>query len=549
MKKIIQLIITTLICVNLNYAQSNLSEIEKIASTGKIWGFLKYYHPQVADGKYNWDEKLFDLIPKVRNSKNKEEFSQIFIDLIDDLGEVDKCISCGIKNEVHYFDKNFDLRWIENDIFFNMQLIDKLKNIEVNRHQGEKYYVSTEKNVGNIKITNENDYKNFDWRNEQLRLLTLLRYWNIVEYFSPYKYQTDLNWDEILLKMIPKFLNAKTEKDFHLAMLELVISLDDSHNYLTTNFTREYFGNKFIPSEVKIIDDKAVVNWFYSDSLAKVNDLKIGDVISKVNGKTISSLFKEKKKYVQGSNLNVKKAFFTQYSIFNGSTDSVTIEYNRENELYSKTIGRYQMKYFDFNWPEVDKFKILENNIGYINLEELKIDDVSAAMEHISNTGALIIDIRGYPNGTLYALSKYLSSKENEFFKVTYPDLNYPGKFIWRSGRKCGAKGELKYKGKVILLVNELTQSHAEFTTMCLQTSDNVTTIGSQTSGADGNVSKFKLVGGFYTQISGIGIFYPDRTETQRKGVKIDIKVNPTIKGIKLGKDEVLDRAIQLAIE
>ena len=57
------------------------------------------------------------------------------------------------------------------------------------------------------------------------------------------------------------------------------------------------------------------------------------------------------------------------------------------------------------------------------------------------------------------------------------------------------------------------------------------------------------MVGGFKTKISGVGIFYPDGTETQRKGVKIDIEVKPTIRRIVEGRDEVLDRAIEFVNE
>ena len=160
-------------------------------------------------------------------------------------------------------------------------------------------------------------------------------------------------------------------------------------------------------------------------------------------------------------------------------------------------------------------------------------------MEALKDTKAIILDIRNYPNGTLFSMVNYITSQRNDFYKVTFPDLNYPGKFIW-------GNGALKYKGKVVLLVNKKSQSHAEFTIMCLQKGDNVTTIGSQTSGADGNVSRIEMVGGFKTAISGIGIFYPDNTKTQRKGVKIDIKITLTIQGIINGKDKVLDKGIEL---
>ena len=95
-------------------------------------------------------------------------------------------------------------------------------------------------------------------------------------------------------------------------------------------------------------------------------------------------------------------------------------------------------------------------------------------------------------------------------------------------------------------MVNELTQSSAEYNTMALRAGDNTTVIGSTTAGADGNVSSILLPGNIRTMISGIGVFYPDRTETQRVGIVPDVEVKPTIEGIKKGKDEILEKAIEL---
>ncbi len=70
--------------------------------------------------------------------------------------------------------------------------------------------------------------------------------------------------------------------------------------------------------------------------------------------------------------------------------------------------------------------------------------------------------------------------------------------------------------------------------------------IGSTTAGADGNVSPIIFPGNIRTMISGIGVYYPDGTETQRVGIIPDIEVKPTIKGIKEGKDKVLEKAIEI---
>jgi len=81
---------------------------------------------------------------------------------------------------------------------------------------------------------------------------------------------------------------------------------------------------------------------------------------------------------------------------------------------------------------------------------------------------------------------------------------------------------------------------------MAFRAVSNSKIVGSTTAGADGNVSVILLPGGLRTSISGIGVYYPDGTETQRVGIIPDIIVKPTIKGIKEGKDEVLDKALEL---
>ena len=111
----------------------------------------------------------------------------------------------------------------------------------------------------------------------------------------------------------------------------------------------------------------------------------------------------------------------------------------------------------------------------------------------------------------------------------------------------CSSKNKTPYKGKVILLFNEESQSHAEFTLMALQTASNVIGIGSQTAGADGNVSLITFPGDCKAYMTGIGVYYPDNRETQRVGIIPDIEVKPTIEGLKLKKDEVLDKAIEEA--
>ena len=105
------------------------------------------------------------------------------------------------------------------------------------------------------------------------------------------------------------------------------------------------------------------------------------------------------------------------------------------------------------------------------------------------------------------------------------------------------------YLGKIVILVNETTVSRAEFVAMALQTAPHATVIGSQTAGADGNVSQLVLPGGIRTSFSGLGVFYPDGRETQHVGIVPDIKARPTVMGLQREEDEVLARAIRFLTE
>ena len=80
---------------------------------------------------------------------------------------------------------------------------------------------------------------------------------------------------------------------------------------------------------------------------------------------------------------------------------------------------------------------------------------------------------------------------------------------------------------------------------MVLQTIPGCITIGSQTAGADGIVTYIPMGNGLTISYSGYGVYYPDKTQTQRVGVKIDIPVKKTFEAIKNNRDEILERALQ----
>ena len=471
-------------------------KIDNLYELAKTWGRLKYNHPKIAQGEYNFDYELFRILPIINSSKFKIELSNW-------------------ENSFGEFEKQ------------------KLKN---------HYYVGYNSSATNPVFKNEEVYSEMNWEDDGYRLLALFRYWNMIDYFYPYKHLIDNNWDIVLKKNIPKFLASNDELSYKLAIMQLVREIQDSHAVVFSKglgeIIEEYFGKNIAPLRIKIIDNKVVVTGI----LEKVNTkIKVGDIITKINGTDIQEIINQKKQYIAASNQVVElKSLCYKLLRTNDETLFLTIKNKTIKINCSPRVS------VDFSKKDIPSHKEIDPNIGYIYPESLKKDEIYKIMDKFLNKKGIIIDLRCYPSDFIvFRLGEYLMSKPQELVKFSSGAINTPGEFKFSLPVKVGKDNLNYYKGTVAILVNESTQSNAEYTAMALQVAPHAKIIGSQTAGADGDVSEIYLPGNIKTLISGVGVYYPDGKTTQRIGIIPDIKVCQTIKGIKKGQDEVLDRAIK----
>jgi hypothetical protein len=191
---------------------------------------------------------------------------------------------------------------------------------------------------------------------------------------------------------------------------------------------------------------------------------------------------------------------------------------------------------------------MLSDSVAYLRISTAQALNAAEYIRQAGDAAVLVIDCRNYPNEHLvFALGGHLVAASVPFARVTRGDPTNPGAFLW-SDPEVHMPREPRFKGKVVILVDEATQSAAEYTAMAFRAAPNAVVVGSTTAGADGNVSRIPLPGGVQGMISGIGVFYPDRKPTQRVGIVPDLVVRPTIEGIRAGGDEVLNAGISHAL-
>ena len=527
--------------------EQTLSKVERLYLTCKVWGFLKYYHPKIGTGVYNWDDKLLGVLKNTSNITTYEQLNTYMYRWIYAIGPRKPCVSCKKRNPDPYFLKNFDLSWTQGKDF-SEELRKTFKDIETNRFEGDHHYIGKGK-TGQFEPKNEEPQYDLSWADEHQRLLPLFRFWNYVEYFYPYKYQTDQDWDEVLREMIATFLEVNSKLEFHQAMLEMVVKLDDSQAGLVTPTLDKWPYYNYLPVRIEMIEGQAVVTEIIDVEKARSEDLQLGDVITSINGQSVQNLHESQSKYIWGSNEAVKERSIF-YTLFMGMQESPEVTIQRAGLTNTKKLNLFHYSEISYGKSEPkEKWSFLHDSIGYVNMGELRTADVEQMMSEMMDASVIIIDIRNQPKGTYKAIAKYLLPSKTSFAVFTKPDFSYPGKFIWDGERSCGEENPDFFKGKVILLVDENTQNHAELSCMCLQSAPNVVTIGSQTAGTNGPQSKLSIYGKYYSSFTGTGVFYYDEKEVQRVGIAPDIYVDKTISSAQAGEDDVLLKAMEVAKE
>jgi hypothetical protein len=534
-----------------NITISNLTpaKIEDLAILGKVWGFLKYYHPVIAKGDYNWDYELFRILPKVLESQSYKERNEILSKWILSLGEV--TIETHDKIEDSAIKITPDFSWINNSKF-GEELTKQLLAIRDAKRGNENYYLGFVQGVGNPQFNNERSYNNvLPNPDAGYRLLSLYRYWNVIQYLYPYKNLFKENWNDVLTEFLPKFINTTGELDYKLTVLALIARIHDTHANIWGNdeTLQAYKGANYAPINVKFIENQAIVTGFIKTKSGNAPELQKGDIIVRVNNKSLDKIIQEKLSITPASNYSTQLRDIAR-DLLRTNDSVLNITYKRGNSIFPLTLKCYSPKNINVyeNYYKKDTcFKFITPEIGYVYPGTIKNKYLPKIISEVQKAKGLIIDLRCYPSEFIvFSLGEYLMPDSISFVKFSNTSLNTPGLFTYNKALTVGKSNKEYFKGKVIILVNEITQSQAEYTTMALRVAPNATVVGSTTAGADGNVSQFSLPGGINTMISGIGVYYPDGKETQRIGMIPDIVIKPTIKGIKQDRDELIEKAIEL---
>lgn len=523
------------------YAELKLPEepdslqIHAIVQASRIWGFAKYHHPAFASRSINADAEYFCLLNEVLQAPDSMK-NDICLKWISGLGPY----AIRDKEDDENIETFNDFNWISDSLYLGKALSDSLMRLRNADPENNRYVKQTPVNVSYI----ETQYSDIPKDDVAYRLLGVAKFWNAVDSYSPNRNLTDRPWDDVLAEYIALAFDRSVS--FSALYSRMVSELCDTH---VNSWYVPIFGGRFVPLMCQFAEDRL----FVTDTCSLVpNNFEIGDEIILIDSVSPIKRLDELAPYIPHSNRS-SLLRDGSYATLLTAKNEACVEYVRGGKTYTTMISSVDgskfvnRRFSSQNTSTKPGFKEVAGGIGYINISNLTCKDEQDLENFLASCDKLIIDLRAYPAeyDVLHKLlPTFFFSQAREAAEVLLPQAHRPGGFIRTtvSTRKTSDPDKL-YKGKVVLLVNAHSQSMSEYFTMFLQTIPGSVTVGSQTAGADGDVTRVQLPYASFN-ITGAGICYPDGTNAQRNGVKIDKVVEPSAEGMIRGVDEQLQVAI-----
>lgn len=387
-----------------------------------------------------------------------------------------------------------------------------------------------------------------------VRLADVIVAWNVFRHFYPYWAEAETDWDARLQPHLTAAYDAPSGRDAHRSMLRaLVADVRDGHA-LVVDTSRRSSG--VLPVQLMVIGDQLVIR-ASADEQAPV-----GAVVLAIGGAAAMERVAVEMMLSSGTTQWKQTRALREITTCVNS-NSVTLRLEGPNESGEGHFDKAQRSpergrgardvTLACQAPPVptekrpDVVTEVESGIWYVDLTRASMEQVKPALETLSQARGFIFDMRGYPTDAGGQILPHLvDAPETDRWMYV---ANITGPFGQISGWN-GFGWNLKpatphLAGRRVFLTDNRAISYAESVMGYVADRKLATIIGGPTAGANGNVVSFEVPGGFTIPFTGMRVTRHDgQSQHHLVGVLPDIPLEPTLAGVRAGRDEILERAI-----
>ena len=376
------------------------------------------------------------------------------------------------------------------------------------------------------------------------RLANVIIAWNVFKHFFAYWENASQKPEAIFRSAVSKAFKDKSAIDFLETLQLMTAPLNDGHIWvsLKANNTQTHS----LPILVDWVENKLVIDKILDSGLR--DKLAPGDIIASIDGTNSEEVLKNKEKYLSGS--PQWKRSRAKSELFNGQENSaVVLEVERKGKISRVELKRnLRSNALYAARGERQNSGFVKSGIYYIDLDKMPYDSIKNHLTDLKNARGIICDLRGYPANNHQLIAHFLKQRESTKWmfvpEIIYPDyekVNYSG-----LGWNVAPTNE-SLNAKIIFITDGRAISYAESYMGYIKDFKLATIVGQPTAGTNGNVNPLSLPGGYNISWTGMLVKNHDGSQHHLKGIIPDVRVERTVKGVAEGRDEFLEKAIELA--
>jgi hypothetical protein len=378
-----------------------------------------------------------------------------------------------------------------------------------------------------------------------VRMASAIDLWSTLDVFHAYS-EMRPEWDGVLGDALVE-TDAATDWPEHVrALLRLSARSGDGHSGLLGEHVFEFFGRGHAPFRPAIVEGCLVVAEILEPKLA--SGLEVGDVIASIDDVPVPERFRELAPLVSASTPAAHRERLGGQMLRGPVDQPLRLVIDRDGGRQSIELSRLGQP----ARPSSDAYRRdPSGTIGIVDLRQLEVGQVATMFESLSDTRAIVFDLRGYPKGTAWSIAPYLDCGPGPTPAAAFERPILVGGEVQPDRRMRFLQylptAEVShYRGRTIMLLDAGAISQAEYTGMFFRAANGTTFVGSPTAGANGDVTTHGLPDGLWMHFTGQAVAFPDNRPLQRVGLEPDLHVEPSIEGIRQGRDEILDAALEM---
>jgi hypothetical protein len=367
------------------------------------------------------------------------------------------------------------------------------------------------------------------------RLANIIITWNVLQHFYPYFDDIKVDWKQELSKSLNNVIQVNTEIDYFKCLSLMISKLEDGHGVVSCiNINRWGFPVSFV-----YVENKVVVSGSNSSLF------KTGDIIESVDGKSAYDELGLQESYISGSPqlkryraLNVFGSSFLETPakiilLRDGKKLSIKADRDTECNLF---FNDFNSRNFNSNNKALDCGDSIyyEKSGTYFYTE---LDKLIEAKGIIVSSYFNVMEI------IPHLIKEPLWSPRWRVPITTYPDRE---KVVFDTSRWKIEPMKPFIKAKVVFIVEPFNVSYGETLLSFIDYYKLGKLVGDTTAGTNGNVNFIPLLGRYSIMWTGMKVLKHDGSQLHLTGYRPDYPVKRTIHGIREGRDEYLDKALEI---